>query len=209
MVSDDFALLHRWKEGDAGAGNALFERHFASIFRFFSNKLQAEGDVADLVQRTFLGCVEALQRFRGEAAFRTFLFGIARNELLYYLRKRRGQREVDVGASSIADLSPSPSTIARERADQRMLLEALRSIPLDAQILLELYYWEELSGPELAAVLDVPEGTVRSRLERARRALRAELQKLASSSDPLASTVLNLDAWAASLETAMAEAAQR
>jgi RNA polymerase sigma factor (sigma-70 family) len=209
MVSDDFALLDRWREGDAWAGNQLFERHFASVYRFFAHKVGGESDVADLAQRTFLGCVEAVHRFRGDASFRTFLFGIARNELFQHFRRRRRQPELDVGGSSIADLGPSPSTVMRQNADERVLLEALRSISLDAQIILELHYWEELTGPELAAVLDVPEGTVRSRLQRARESLRRRLQELTSSSDPLASTIQNLDEWSRSLKAIMAEAAQR
>ena len=63
------------------------------------------------------------------------------------------------------------SAEAAQHEEQRLLLEALRRIPLDLQIAIELHYWEGMSGPDLAQVLDIPEGTVRSRLRRAREPL--------------------------------------
>ena len=88
-TADEHALLEAWRAGDAAAGEALFERHFDAIYEFFASKLTI--DVGDLVQRTFLGCVEARGRFRGECSFRTFLYAIARLELYgYFLSRHRG-----------------------------------------------------------------------------------------------------------------------
>ncbi len=197
-METDFTLLQRWKSGDLGAGNLLFERHFESVYGFFAHKVEADA-AADLVQRTFLGCVEAIHRFREDSSFRTFVFGIARHELFGHFKRKRKSPELDVGASSIRDLAPSPSTLLGHDADQRLLLAALRSIPLDLQILLELHYWEDLPGPELARALEIPEGTVRSRLHRARELLRARLEELGSGTSTIASTLQDLDAWARSL----------
>jgi RNA polymerase sigma factor (sigma-70 family) len=207
-METDFTLLQRWKAGDLESGNALFERHFDSVYRFFAHKVEVDV-AADLVQRTFLGCVEGLSRFREDSTFRTFVFAIARNELFGHFRRRRRSPELDVGGSSIRDLAPSPSTLLGHDADQRLLLEALRSIPLDLQIVLELHYWEELSGPELARALEVPEGTVRSRLHRARELLRARLEELGSASSALASTLQDLEKWAGSLRSLRAAVSQR
>ena len=74
------------------------------------------------------------------------------------------------------------------------MLEALRRIPLDAQVLLELTYWEQMTSKELGEVLGVPETTVRSRLGRARTLLQVELGKLASDA-PLGTTSDDIDAW--------------
>ena len=83
---EDFALLQEWQGGDAVAGNRLVRRHFSSVFRFFRTKL---GDgVEDLTQQTFLGLVEARERYRGTGTFKAFLFGIARRQLLLLLRKK-------------------------------------------------------------------------------------------------------------------------
>ena len=78
-VPQDAAQLEAWRAGDQDAGEALIERHYASILRFFRTKAGEDAD--DLVQLTFLRCVEASERYRGDAGFRAFLFGIARNVL--------------------------------------------------------------------------------------------------------------------------------
>jgi RNA polymerase sigma-70 factor (ECF subfamily) len=188
---DDAALLEAWRAGDRQAGEALFERHFDAMYRFFERKGIAE--VGDLVQRTFLGCVEARDRFRGGSSFRTFLFAIARHELFGYFRGQRARQAVDFGVSSLADLAPGPSTQARTRSEHEVLLAALRVIPLELQLALELRFWEGLSGPELAVALDVPEGTVRSRLRRALDALREALAKHDGGDQLLATLPLDAD----------------
>lgn len=193
---EDAALLERWRAGDKGAGNHLFERHFESVYRFFVHK--APRDAVDLTQRTFLACVEARDRFRGASSFRTFLFAIARHELMAHWRK--ASRAADPATTSVRDLAPSPSAILIERREHRVLLEALRSIPLDLQIALELHYWEQLSMSEIAEVLDVPEGTAKSRLRRAREALEGRIAELEQDPAKLRTTLASLDSWAAALK---------
>jgi RNA polymerase sigma factor (sigma-70 family) len=197
-MESDVALLERWRLGDLAAGSELFERHFECVYRFFKHKIA--GDPADLVQRTFLGCVEAQESFRRDASFKTFLLGIARNQLFLHYRAERKAAALDVGASSLEDLSPSASAILVRGQSERVLLQALRSIPLDMQIALELHYWEGMAGPEVASVLDVPEGTVRSRLRRAREALRARVDEL-EAGERLDSTSSDLESWAESLRS--------
>ena len=80
-----------------------------------------------------------------------------------------------------------------------MLLEALRRIPLDHQVVLELYYWEKLTAAEVGNVVGVPEGTARTRIRRAKQLLEQEMGKLSESKDQLHTTIANLDNWAASL----------
>jgi RNA polymerase sigma-70 factor (ECF subfamily) len=79
---------------------------------------------------------------------------------------------MDFGITSLLDLGVSPSTAFAKDEEQRLVLEGLRRLPVDQQILLELFYWQDLKGPELAKVLDVAEATVRTRLFRARQQLR-------------------------------------
>ena len=194
---DDAELLQAWAAGDRDAGERLYSRHFEAIYRFFRSKL--DGDIADLVQRTFLGLLEAAPRFRGSASVRTYVFAIAKNQLHSHCRAKHRERELEFSITSLADLDPTPSTIAIRHAEQRLLLEALRRLPLELQILVELHYWEGLAGPELAEVLELPEGTVRSRLRRAMARLRDELEVLAESRERLESTLSDLDGWARSL----------
>lgn len=200
-VIADFDLLDAWAAGDRNAGGQLLTRHFRTVFRFFSNKVSLGTE--DLVQQTFLACVETHTRFRRDASFRAFLLGTARNVLYNELRRRRRKDDrLDFTSVSAMDLAPSPSSIVADKLDQRLLLEALRTIPIDYQIALELQLWEELTGPEMAEILELAEPGVRSRLRRAKEALREQITRLQRSAGRLESTDANLEQWAASLRDA-------
>jgi len=188
-VQDDRELLDAWRSGDAAAGEVLFRRHFDGACRFFYNKVD-EG-VDDLIQQTFLACVESRDRFRGDSSFFTFLIGVAKNVLrLHYRRKRRDER-VDFGTMSAYDLSPSPSRIVAQRIDQQRVLQGLRTIPLDYQIALELHYWEEMSATRIAEALAIPHGTAKTRLRRAKQLLRESLEAIAGEAAPSDETALD------------------
>jgi RNA polymerase sigma-70 factor (ECF subfamily) len=202
-VTSDFELLDAWAAGDKRAARTLIDRHFDAIYRFLRNKLGDE-DVEDVAQETFLACVRGRANFRRESSFRTFLFATARNVLLYHFRKqRRRERDIDPEVDHVADLAPGPSSIAVRKDEQRVVLEALRALPLDYQIALELYHWEGLSGPELAEVLGLGEAALRSRLHRAKAELRRQVERIASSGALLESTRANLEQWAAELRQAV------
>ncbi len=189
----DHELLTRWREGDALAGNRLFERHFDAVFRFFHFKCR---DAArDLTQKTFMGCVRSAESFRGEASFRSFLFGIARNVLLRELRDRARAPKVDFEITSMVDLELSPTQVMARRAEKRLILRALRCVPVHDQILLEMYYWESFTGPELARIFEVPQTTLRARLRRAIKRLRAAVVSEAESPDLGHSVSADLESW--------------
>ncbi|HZJ62892.1 MAG TPA: sigma-70 family RNA polymerase sigma factor [Kofleriaceae bacterium] len=172
---DDHELLKRWQGGDAAAGELLVERYFDRIYWFFQSKLDAEAD--ELVQSTFLACLAAKDRFRGESSFRTFLYGIARNQLFAALRGRgRAAEHIDLEQSSIADLVSTPRTRLERNQEYERLVGQLRRLPVEQQTLLELHYWGDVGISELAQIFEAPEVTIRSRLHRARNALRELLQ---------------------------------
>lgn len=196
---DDGTLLEQWSCGDRDAGSLLFERHFRSLHRFFGNKLSSLHDVEDLVQQTLMACVTARESFRRDASFRTFLFAIARNILFKHLRERRSTDELDADGVSIADCGMGPSTAVRVKGEQRLLLQALRHIPIDSQVVLEMYYWEPMQAKEIADVLDETVPAVRGRLRRAKAQLLEALDRLASDRDERNSTVERLEDWAKSL----------
>lgn len=176
---DDLTLLARWRSGDGAAGEELFGRHFDRIYRFFETKLAAEAD--ELTQATFLACVRAKEQFRGDSSFRTYLFTIARNELYRFFRERAKHGvQVDVEMSSIANIVTTPRTKIARTEEQRALLAALQQLSIAQQTLLELHYWEEMGPPELASIFECPEVTIRTRLHRARVALREEMERHAA-----------------------------
>jgi RNA polymerase sigma factor (sigma-70 family) len=199
-VDSDRALLEAWRSGDTEAGSALFERHFPAVYRFFCNKVGT--DIDDLVQQTFLGCVEGASRFRAHASFRTFLFAVARNKLHDHLRRAHAggpDRSADFGVTSLHDLGVSPPDVIATREEERLLLRALRRLSVEQQTLVELSYWEGLTDAALAEVVGIPKGTLKSRLRKARQDLEAELAALSRSPELLQSTVGDLEGWAAAI----------
>lgn len=197
----DEELLSAWNAGDGRAGEQLFRRHFVAVARFFRTKI--DGDVEDLVQRTFLGCLEGRARFRGAGTFRSYLFGIAYRVLYTHYRSKRADERIDLSAVSLHDLSPSPSTIVAQRREHQLLLAGLRRISLDYQVVLELYFWEDLTAAAIGELLGVPEGTVRTRIRRARELLTAQIERLAGARALIESTIHGLDDWARGLRAAL------
>lgn len=165
----DQELLLAWAWGSRDAGRAFYRRMFPLLNRYFANKVGSDADVEDLIQRTFLVCMDARGRFGARSTVRSWLVGISHNLLCeYYRHKGRASAEFDASRSSIRDLADGPSTLLGKAREEQILLDALRSLPLDLQFVLELYYWEDMSGPTLAAFLEIPEPTLRSRLRRAK-----------------------------------------
>jgi len=199
-ADDDFALLERWRAGEAASGQALVRRHTATLHRFFASK--APEAVEDLVQATFLACVETRDRFREDASFRTYALAIARKVLLKHYRKHmRGKRALALETVCADQVSGSPSLAAAAREELRLLLGGLRRIPIDQQIAIELYYWEDLGVAEIAAILEVAPGTIKSRLARARDQLRDAILAGPAPQPLKQNTIDELDRWARELKS--------
>lgn len=190
-------LLEAWSRGDADAGSRLLRRYYQPLHRFFASKL--DGGIEDLIQRTLLECVKHHRGIRDKAAFRPYMFRVARNQLYSHLRQQlRDDDPSPLPSRSIADIGPSPSSLLRARDEQELLVLALRRIPLDLQIVLELHYWEQMSGTMLADALEVPLGTVKSRLRRGRQALVEALGEVEAAPNPK-STSTDLQRWASAI----------
>lgn len=194
----DEQLLTAWRAGDREAGNQLFARYFSGVFRFFRNKV--DRGVEDLVQKTFMACVEGRDRLRADTSFRGYLFGAAHHLLrAHYRRERALGREEDADDHSIVDMGASPTSLIGEHEEQRLLLAALRRLPVDYQVALELHYWEGMTAAELGEVLDLPLGTAKTRIRRGRELLEELMATLADSKELLESTRANLEVWARQL----------
>ncbi len=206
-MDDDFAVLDAWRAGDRAAGDVLLRRHFDAMYRFFRNKV--DHGVDDLIQRTFTACIAAKDGFRKDASFRTYLFTVARNELYHhYERRQREAALFEPGSMSVEAMGTSPSAVVARQQEQRLLLRALRMLPLDLQVAIELFYWEQLSTAEIAEILDVPQGTAKSRLRRAREELESHIHRLAESPVLVESTLAAFDRWAASIRDLLGDPAK-
>ena len=199
---DDGALLQAWVEGDAAAGESLFMRLAPMLRRFLRTKVGEA--VEDLLHDSFLGLRGAGTRAK-IVDVRAFLFGVARKKLLMHYRRRRRDVAEPLGEQLIVSLEPRPSEVLVGKRESRLLLRGLREIPLDDQIALELHYWARLTTARAAEVLEMPAGTFKWRLSRARQRLRAALTALEADPAAVATTMDDLDHWAARVHAEAAD----
>jgi len=171
---DDNALVRRSKAGDHEAFGRLVDRYQASVYRVVRGIVGDAAEAEDVVQEVFLKAYEGLRRFRGEAGIFTWLYRIAVNEALRSGRRRRPTAPIDA--------LPEPEAPASEAAEDdgpslRDLERLLRKLPEEFRTVVVLRDLEEMSYKDIADTLDIPMGTVESRLFRARQELRALWRK--------------------------------
>jgi RNA polymerase sigma factor (sigma-70 family) len=201
-VEDDAGLLRAWRDGDGAAGQALFGRYFRQVTRFFVNKVPHDHE--DLIQETFAACLRGRDRLREDTRFRSYLFGTAYNVLKKHYERRAGGRSSDpLESQAAADLAPGPSTLLRKHEQDLLLLVALRQIPLEQQLVLEMLYWEGMSAVEIGEILGISDTTVRTRAHRGRERLVTLLAKSAQARAEGPLDGERLDAWAAKVRIMM------
>lgn len=203
----DDELLRRWQAGDQGAGHELFKRHFPRLYAFFRPRVASDDDTQECIQKTMLRCAQnVLERRVPVLSFKGYLLGIAQNVLLeYYNAKKKGAATLDPEVDSMIELAPGPSTITLKAEEERILIHALRTLPLNDQMILAFYEVEGLTAREVGALFDLPETAVRGRVHRAKERLRAAIISVASSPELAERTTENLDKWMASLREQLAK----
>ncbi len=176
-TDDDAALVARATRGDDDAFRRLVERHQAAVARTVCGMLGAGDDADDVGQETFVRFHGALGSFRGESSVRTYLVRIAMSCALNALRghRRRELRFVrdDVALESAADPATPPGVSDDSQAQH--IRDALDRLNAEHRAVVVLRLLEERSTKETAEILQIPEGTVLSRLSRAIRQLRVTL----------------------------------
>ncbi|MCY1069827.1 RNA polymerase sigma factor [Nannocystis sp. RBIL2] len=194
----DFELLEAWSAGDSQAGDALVRRHYSSVLRFFD--LKAGSHAEDLTQKTFLACTTAIANLRERTSFRAFLFGIARNQLLHHIRSQsRAAATFDFDDLRTGDGAATPSRVVAMYEEQRLLLRALQLLAVEAQMVLQMFYWESMSNREIAEALGVPLSTVTTRVSRARQALERAIADIPGLDRHRTLLLEGLDSWVASI----------
>jgi RNA polymerase sigma-70 factor, ECF subfamily len=168
-VTDD-ELMRSCRDGSHEAFGQLFERHRAAIWSFFRRRVGDRARAEDLAQDTFVALLKSAPRYEPRDVFRSYLFGIAYNVLSDERRRRPGEaRGSDV----------DPATVSAPATDLDDVLRVRRAIseldPIDRDVVM-LREFDALSYIEIAGVLAIPVNTVRSRLFRARMALKETLQ---------------------------------
>lgn len=175
----DTPLAARAGRGDRQAFTALVRRHQDGVFRFLLRMTGSRDEAMDLTQDTFMKAWQALPQWQPQAQFRTWLLQIARNGALDALR-RRGVVAFEVldEDAVIADHGPTPEERLHTRQRFGQLEQALRRLVPEHREVLLLREVEGLSYAQIAATLRIEEGTVKSRIARARSALLAATRRM-------------------------------
>lgn len=173
----DREWLTAWCDGDQRGGDLLTQAYFEPVRRYFFRR--APDEYEDLIQRTFLGLAKSKEGFRGEGTLRAFLFAIARHVYLKYLGAVSRREKIEPFRSSAFEiLGRRPSSLIAAQQEHQALLQLLEEIPVNMQDMLELYYWEDMSVPELREILGLAgmsDSAVHGQLHRARKQLREKL----------------------------------
>jgi RNA polymerase sigma-70 factor, ECF subfamily len=173
VAQSEDRLIQLARSGDQEAYGALVSRHYAGVIQVVYRMCGERQVAEDAAQEAFMRAWLKLTTFQPEASFRNWLYRIALNAALDVLRRGKPQVAIDADDTILlADpaLGPEAALIARERADR--VQSAIRSLPEAARAVLVLREYSGLSYQEISEVLDIPTGTVMSRLNYAREKLR-------------------------------------
>lgn len=179
----DIALIERAQRGDRDAVNQLVLKHQARAYQFAYRLTGNPDDAADLVAEAFVRVYTALPRFRKDSQFTTWLFRIVTNCFLD-ARKKESRRPTDqledtwleADAKSTIVESESPVEASERSEREEVMQKAIGQLPDYQRAMIVMFHVENLSYEDIAATLDLPIGTVKSRLNRARLALREILE---------------------------------
>jgi len=183
----DQELVVRVQQGDKKAFDLLVLKYQLRVSKLVSRFLRNQSDVPDVVQDAFIKAYRALPNFRGESAFYTWLYRIAintaKNHLVAQSRKNPAnsidaQDAEDYGASEWLKEFASPEREALASELETIIHKAMGDLPPDLREAITLREIEGLSYEEIAAVMDCPVGTVRSRIFRAREAIDSKLKPM-------------------------------
>jgi RNA polymerase sigma-70 factor (ECF subfamily) len=194
-ASDD-ELIEAARRGDRGAVDELLARYEPAIYRFGLRMCGDEESAREVLQETMLAAFRHLPGFRGDAALSTWLYQIARS---CCIKARRGARPTTTLDEHVPDPAPAPDLQVHAREIGAALATAIAALPTDQREVLVLRDVEGLSAEEAARVIGIEVGALKSRLHRARMALRESLVSVldARATDPCPELAHELSAYAA------------
>jgi RNA polymerase sigma-70 factor (ECF subfamily) len=179
-VENEASLIQRAQKGDQDAFAALVDEHQRFVYHLAFRVLKDENEALDLTQETFIRAWTALPNFRGQSRFRTWLYRIATN--LCYNRLPNLRRSLmELGDDVLPDLpdgdamSSTPMREVESNETRTFLQHAIDNLDVHYKILITMRYHDELSYEEIASLLNLPLGTVKTGLFRAKEKLRLAL----------------------------------
>ncbi|MFB3890432.1 MAG: sigma-70 family RNA polymerase sigma factor [Phycisphaerae bacterium] len=193
IVFEDAALVERCRKGDLRAFEALVAKYQDRVYNMVLRMVGRAADAEELAQETFLKALEKIGQFRGASGFYTWLFRIAAN-LAISLRRRNGRVRFgpltavddngDGGAGEAATAAvasrrnPGPEAAAMSSETNRRVTQAIEELDDEYRVVVVLRDIEDMDYAQIAGVLDLPVGTIKSRLHRARCMLKDKLADL-------------------------------
>jgi RNA polymerase sigma-70 factor, ECF subfamily len=172
-------LMRGVRDGDVAKLGLLFERHHGGLFDFFCRTVGDRPAAEDLVQEVFIRILKYRRTYRDEGRFQTWMFHIARNVRTDHVRKRRPDQLTNNVPEPATDGAGHAAAIETAQ-DVERLRRALMRLPDDRRELVVLARYRGMPHDEIAAVLRVDAGTVRVRLHRALKELRALIETMAT-----------------------------
>ncbi|MCB9230806.1 MAG: sigma-70 family RNA polymerase sigma factor [Bacteroidia bacterium] len=187
-ISDDLQLVELAKANDQVAYEKLLNKYHKSVYYMLLKMVKNADDAEDLTQEAFAKAFSSLDKFNSQYAFSTWLFRIATNNCIDHIRKKRvstvsidNPYENDEGDSmrfDIRDTGLTPTEKILKQQREEYLRIAVEKLPVKYRQLVELRYFQELSYEEVAEELDLPLGTVKAQLFRARELLNTILKDM-------------------------------
>ncbi|MFO7945707.1 MAG: sigma-70 family RNA polymerase sigma factor [Armatimonadota bacterium] len=183
MSTKDHELVAKAKNGDRASFDALVREHYRLVYNTAYRMMSDHEAAEDATQAAFVRAFGAIERFRGTAAFSTWLYRIVTNVCLDMLRARRDDvdsleieyDEDEAHRRPLPDESAEPASRAQQVERQRVVHEAIGRLTPQYRAVIVLYDIRGFSYEEISDILEVPLGTVKSRLSRARDALKDEI----------------------------------
>ena len=177
-MKDQEKIIARARRGDADAFEQLVVAYRDQVFRLALRMCGSEADADEVAQEAFLSAWKALPNFRGESQFSTWLYQLTTHAAIDLMRREKPQiAAADITEVSAADPAPSPQQQAEQSEQREIVRDAILQLAPEQREVVVLRFMEELSYEEIGAVLKLPSGTVKSRLNRAKAQLKEILLK--------------------------------
>ena len=177
-MKDQEKIIARARRGDADAFEQLVVAYREQVFRLALRMCGSEADADEVAQEAFLSAWKALPNFRGESQFSTWLYQLTTHAAIDLMRREKRQIAADdITEVSAADPAPSPQQQAERSETRQAVRDAMGQLSPEYRQIVVLRFLQELSYEEIGAVLKLPSGTVKSRLNRAKAQLKEILSK--------------------------------
>lgn len=156
----DLELAERFRDGDRAAFDVLVRRHQKGMWRLVRRYVKSDADAADITQLAFVRAFRGLTGFRGTASVRSWLYRIAINCSLSWLRDHRREQPAEIAEEALIDDNPAPDQLS-QGDDRAQLRKAIAQLPPKQKLVLELRVFDDLSFREVAELADCSENTAK------------------------------------------------